>query len=122
MIAAVAVVAAVLATVSGCPDDSLFASLVHEDSENGLRTYAVTYDGNGATSGTVPETQTKTEGIDLVILGNTGDLTRMGDDFAGWNTSSDGSGTDYAGGAVYSDDTDLTLYAKWMPLYQIGDA
>ncbi len=33
--------------------------------------------------------------------------------FVGWNTEADGSGTDYADGATYAFDSDLTLYAQW---------
>lgn len=33
--------------------------------------------------------------------------------FAGWNTSANGSGTAYAGGANYAFNADLTLYAQW---------
>ena len=76
-------------------------------------TYTVVYDGNGATIGTVPATQTKSEGVDLILAGNSGNLARTGHIFAGWNTQADGDGTDYAEGAVYSVDADLTLYAQW---------
>ena len=33
--------------------------------------------------------------------------------FVGWNTAADGSGTDYAPGADYTEDVDTTLYAQW---------
>ena len=33
--------------------------------------------------------------------------------FKGWNTAADGSGTDYAPGASYTADADVTLYAQW---------
>ena len=35
--------------------------------------------------------------------------------FTGWNTSSDGSGTNYAAGATYSLTGSITLYAQWTP-------
>ena len=75
--------------------------------------YAVTYDANGATSGTAPPDETKTHGIDWVLATNTGDLARTGHVFLGWNTSADGSGVDYAPGASYTGNAPLALFAKW---------
>ncbi|ADY14262.1 InlB B-repeat-containing protein [Sphaerochaeta globosa] len=78
-------------------------------------TYAVTYDGNGATDGSVPGTGiTKTHDIELFIHGNTGNLVRTGYAFSGWNTLSDGSGTDYAANSTYAVNAAVTLHAKWM--------
>ncbi len=78
-----------------------------------LATYTISYNANGAISGTVPATQTKTEGIDLTLATNSGNLARTGYTFAGWNTAADGSGTHYSEGAIYTTDADLILYAKW---------
>jgi len=75
--------------------------------------YAVTYQGNGNETGTVPQPQEKTHGTNLILSANTGDFQRTGYRFAGWNTQADGSGTDYAEGSTYTSDTALTLYAKW---------
>lgn len=75
--------------------------------------FIVSYDGNGATSGTAPSDQTKTEGTDLTLAANSGGLARNGFSFAGWNTATDGTGTSYAESATYAADTDLTLYAQW---------
>ena len=47
---------------------------------------------------------------------NSGTLAKTGFSFAGWNTAADGSGTTYAGGATYSTDAALTLFAKWTAL------
>ena len=79
-------------------------------------TYAVTYDANGATGGTVPTSQTKTNGISLTLAANSGSLVRTGYTFAGWNTAADGSGTTYAVGAAYTADAAVDLYAKWTAL------
>ena len=76
-------------------------------------TYSVTYNGNGATSGIVPTQQTKYHGVDLIVVANTGNLVRTGYTFAGWNTQANGSGTDYAAGALYTGNAAATLYAKW---------
>ena len=57
-------------------------------------------------------TAAKTHGVPLTLSDGTG-LTRTGFSFAGWNTTADGSGTAYAGGATYSTDAAVTLYAWW---------
>lgn len=120
-IAAVVVVVAVTGLVSGCPDGSLLDLLIEVEDDpsetNGgtdePETYTVSYHANGADSGTVPDAQTKTEGVDLTLAGNTGNLARTGYSYAGWNTAADGSGTAYAEGATYTADASVTLYAKW---------
>ena len=76
-------------------------------------TYAVSYNVNGATSGTGPGAQAKTQGIDLTLAANSGNLAKTNYTFAGWNTAADGSGTSYATGATYSTDAALVLFAKW---------
>jgi len=76
-------------------------------------TYSVTYSGNGNTGGTAPSSQTKTYGDDLTLRTNSGSLTKSGSTFAGWNTNTDGTGTDYAVSATYSTNAELSLYAKW---------
>ncbi|TVQ95314.1 MAG: hypothetical protein EA399_18340, partial [Desulfovibrionales bacterium] len=86
-----------------------------------LATYPVTYNANNATSGTAPSNQTKTQGIDLNLASNTGNLARDGFTFAGWNTAADGTGTDYGEGATYTVDAALTLYAKWIGDFAGGD-
>jgi uncharacterized repeat protein (TIGR02543 family) len=78
-----------------------------------LPTYTITYNANGATSGTVPASQTKTNGIPLTLASNSGNLARTGYTFAGWNTAAAGSGTSYAAGANYTVNVSVTLYAKW---------
>jgi len=64
-------------------------------------TYKVTYDGNGATGGSVlVDNNTYEEGATVTILGNTGGLANIDGEteayyFNGWNTQADGSGTGY---------------------------
>ncbi|MBK8419011.1 MAG: InlB B-repeat-containing protein [Anaerolineales bacterium] len=41
---------------------------------------------------------------------------RTGYTFAGWNTLANGTGINYADGALYSFEADITLYAKWTTL------
>lgn len=83
-------------------------------------TYTVSYDGNGQTSGAAPSDQTKTAGLDLTLAMNSGNLAKTGFTFAGWNTASDGTGTDYPVGATYSNDKNLNLFIKWNPLSSSG--
>ncbi|MDC7242125.1 MAG: InlB B-repeat-containing protein, partial [Spirochaetales bacterium] len=74
--------------------------------------YLITYNGNGATGGSIPSTQLKYENIDSTLKG-AGTLVRENYIFTGWNSSADGSGTSYASGDVYSANQALTLYAQW---------
>ena len=76
-------------------------------------TYVIKYDANGATSGTAPASQSKTQYTAITLATNDGNLTRIGYRFSGWNTKPEGTGVDYAEGATYSDDAGVTLYAKW---------
>lgn len=77
-------------------------------------TYSVTYDGNGATSGSVPEDNTAyTSGQSVTVAGNTGNLAKTGYAFGGWNTQNDGQGTNYAANETFSITANTTLYAKW---------
>ena len=87
--------------------------LKHNSGNTGNATYTVTYDGNGSTGGSVPSAQTKTQGVALTLASNTGSLVKSGYTFAGWNTTTGGSGTDYAVGASYTADANMALYAKW---------
>lgn len=76
----------------------------------------ITYLANGATSGSAPASQTFVEGgSPIQISTNSGTLAQTGYTFLGWNTSSAGTGTDYAatGTVTYSTLTNLSLYAKW---------
>lgn len=78
-------------------------------------TYAITYNGNGNTGGTVPDNQTKPHGTSINLRQNSGNLVRTGYTFSGWNTLANGTGTSYQVGASYTIDANLTLYAQWTP-------
>ncbi len=82
--------------------------------------YVVSYNANGATSGSPPTTQTKEEGVALALASNSGNLEKAGYTFVGWSTNAAGTGTDYAEGASYTIDAELALYAKWRD-YVVGD-
>lgn len=75
---------------------------------------SVAFDGNGATSGSVPSTMSGLTGTTSMVPGNTGSLALGGYSFAGWNTLPGGAGTTYAPGTTYAfTATDDTLYAQW---------
>jgi uncharacterized repeat protein (TIGR02543 family) len=77
-------------------------------------TYAVSYNGNGATSGTVPGSGTFTTGGSYTASTNSGTLAKTGFTFDGWNTAANGGGTTYAEGATnVSAIANLILFAKW---------
>ena len=80
----------------------------------GSASFSVTYDANGADSGTVPTDSTDyASGDTVTVLGNTGGLDKTDDTFSGWNTQADGSGTTYNEGDTFTIDSDVTLYAIW---------
>lgn len=76
--------------------------------------YTFTYNGNSADSGTVPTETSKQITQTVIVKANTGGLTRGGYTFAGWNTQSNGGGTNYLSGSTYTvGSSNVTLYAKW---------
>ena len=76
--------------------------------------YTVTYNANGADSGTVPTDSTQySDSGTVAVLGNTGNLTKAHASFNGWNTAADGSGSSYSAGDTFSIGENTTLYAQW---------
>jgi len=82
-----------------------------------LPLYTITYDSNGATSGSVPSSQQGVYGEQINIQSNTRNLARAEFEFVGWNTEADGSGSDYVVGTSYTITGDVTLYVKWNSIY-----
>lgn len=79
-----------------------------------VRKYTVTYDGNDATSGTVPVDSNDYDYEETVtVLDNTGNLEKTGYTFNGWNAVPEGSGTHYAVGGTFTINQNTTLYAQW---------
>lgn len=74
----------------------------------------LTYDDNGATSGSVPAAATSyANGTNVTVLGkNT--LAKTGYTFNGWNTAADGKGTAYAADASITMNANYTLFAQWL--------
>ncbi|BBI36704.1 InlB B-repeat-containing protein [Cohnella abietis] len=80
-----------------------------------IPTYSVTYNGNGATSGTAPTySGSYAQGDRVTVYGNTGYLVKTGYTFDGWNTASGGSGMSYATEETFTmGASNVTLYAMW---------
>ena len=70
--------------------------------------YAVTFNGNGSTTGA---TATETTNVPTALSAN--GFSRTGYVFSGWNTVAMGGGTSYADGAIYPFAAAVTLYAQW---------
>jgi len=81
---------------------------------NFVQVYAVTYDENADDAiGTMEDPNSPYKNnAEVTVLANT--FIRDGHTFAGWNTTADGSGIDYAEGAKFTMGTaPVTLYAQW---------
>ncbi len=74
-------------------------------------TYTVTFNNNGGTGGPTP--QTKIHDTNLIL--SSAVPTRTNYNFNGWSTSANGS-VEYASGATYKNNSDITLYAVWTPI------
>ena len=77
-------------------------------------TYSVTYDDNGADSGTAPTDGTAYSSGATVAVAGPGSMAKEGYAFAGWNTAADGSGITYTQGATFTITSAVTLYAIWV--------
>jgi uncharacterized repeat protein (TIGR02543 family) len=83
-------------------------------------TFNVTYDGNGADGGEVPEDNNNYEEGQIVTVATAGTMTRTDHTFMGWNTAANGSGTYYGIGAMFSmPAADVTLFAQWAPFKSV---
>jgi len=78
----------------------------------------VVYSANGDTGGAVPISKLLRKGQGITVDGNSGNLTKSGYTFVGWNTAADGNGDEYLPGELYNINigTDITLYAAWLQL------
>lgn len=76
-----------------------------------LNTYNISYNGNGATDGSVPSQTITVLKENVTVQQNT--FVRTGYTFKSWNTKADGSGTTYSPGTSYTALESVTLYAQW---------
>jgi uncharacterized repeat protein (TIGR02543 family) len=72
-----------------------------------LPNHTVTFNSNSGSGTMTPQVAN----IPTALTANT--FTRSGYNFAGWNTTANGSGTAYANNAIYPFAADVTLYAQW---------
>lgn len=106
----------VLVTKSSSAPKALYVKSVDVTYSSGPATYKVTYNSNGATSGTVPtDANEYVSGESVTVLGNTGNLAKAGYVYNGWNTNAEGTGTNYSAGDPFSITANTTLFAKWNP-------
>jgi|688.fasta_scaffold59443_2 LPXTG-motif cell wall-anchored protein len=79
-----------------------------------LAVYDLTFDENGASSGSAPSAQTSTVSDSTVALvAPQGNLLKTSCTFGGWNTREDGLGANYLNSQSITMTADTTLYAKW---------
>ena len=100
--------AVILSAGTGCTVTEIYSS---------SGTAAVTYNGNGNTAGSVPSDPNSYTNCQMVtVLSNSGNLTKTGCSFSGWNTSPYGSGTTLTPGMNFIIGTaSVDLYAIWTP-------
>lgn len=114
--------ASVTATANGTPGSyQVLCAAAGANSLNfaltNLQTYSVTYNGNNNTGGTAPVDGTSPYLPNqlVTVLGNTGNLVRVGYTFSGWNSQPDGLGTQYdPGNSFLMPSNNLALYARWV--------
>jgi len=83
--------------------------------------FTVQYHPNGATGPAFgnaipgPRYMSPYTGTASITIAGQGSLVKSGSTFSGWNTATNGSGTNYAAGATYNGSAgSLILYAKWV--------
>ena len=75
--------------------------------------YTVSFNANGATSGTAPAPRSESLGISITLPDH-GNLQRTNYTFGGWNELPDGSGkNNYGADDNYSENASAMLYARW---------
>jgi len=88
-------------------DESLVLKLYYK-----ANPYDVSYDANTGQGSMTDESNPYVYGETVEVLGN--EFNKSGYNFNGWNTESDGTGTDYSAEDTFEMPTeDVTLYAQW---------
>jgi hypothetical protein len=97
-----------------------FPSADDNDDTGGSSTLWVKFDANGGT-GSI-DSMAFSPGDTKNLTHNNGEISRSGYRFISWNTAPDRSGTEYIQQkSVTLTDSDLTLYAQWYKVYEIGE-
>ena len=80
------------------------------------KTYTITYNSNGLTTGTAPNNQTWAESTTALTLSGQGSLAWAGYTFGGWSLSPSAPATAITTFSSTSETTTATLYAIWTPI------
>ena len=83
-----------------------------EQLQTEIERFTVTFSANQG-QGTPPVAQTVDVGT-VIELPGPGNLNRPGFTFEGWNTQTDGQGTDLVVGSDFTVSADVTLFARWV--------
>lgn len=86
----------------------------YESGETPTGPFTVTYNGNGATSGSMTDSNEYDSGDTVTIMACA--YMRTDYEVTGWNTKADGSGTAYGLSAQFTITSNVTLYAQWHSL------
>jgi len=95
----------------------LATCIVNAEAETPSGTVTVTYNGNGADTGTVPvDSNAYTAGSTVQVMANTGGLAKDGFCFGGWTTRD----TVYQPGSTFIiGNSDVVLSTVWIPVYSV---
>ncbi|MDO8645857.1 MAG: InlB B-repeat-containing protein, partial [Candidatus Planktophila sp.] len=77
-----------------------------------LPTYSVSYNGNGSSGGSVPDTSTVNSGATFTLSSGSG-ISKTSYTFSRWNTAANGSGTYYSAGDTLTVTSAIAFYAQW---------
>ncbi|MCL2244555.1 MAG: InlB B-repeat-containing protein [Treponema sp.] len=75
----------------------------------------LSFDANGATSGTAPKSINGNPGS-FAAIPDKGNLEKTGYSFGGWNSESTGNGFNVNPGTLFMIDQNIVLYAKWIKI------
>lgn len=85
------------------------------------KVYFVIYAANGADKGDVPEDSAGYSEGSTAYIKQAGTIEKVGFSFKGWNTLSDGSGTQFEPGAIININVkDITVFAQWLKSFSLN--
>jgi len=78
--------------------------------------FTVYFNSNGATDGANPPLAALADSGNSITLPGQQTMVKAGYSFSGWNTNITGTGANYSEGSSYTVTSNVTLYARWVPL------